>query len=121
MPSALSPFVFLKHDFFSRRGSFRWSGLAAGLAAAAGLRAYWWPGPWAIVLAVAAVAMAIYVMFASLLHPRIYLGRGLAAAALLIGAAAHYLSLTDVSRRYVLARTFQLSGQKAVYQDPVEK
>jgi hypothetical protein len=104
-----------------KRQTYLWAAstlVAAALALAARLTAGDEAG---MVAGLAAVLYGLYVVFWQRVHPRIYLGQGLALASLLAAAAVGYASFSEISHTWVWRRTFQLSDHFIVYQQPSEK
>ncbi|HRY30677.1 MAG TPA: hypothetical protein P5079_11655, partial [Elusimicrobiota bacterium] len=58
--------------------------------------------------------------FWSRVHPRIYLGRGMALAALIFSAVVAYIAFSELAYAYMWRQTFQLTETMSTYWDPVE-
>ena len=77
--------------------------------------------PWTFGISSAVTAFALYIFLWGLIHPKIYLGKGLALGGLSLSAAVTLLALGDVGYAFMWRRTFQLSGPLATFQEPEQK
>jgi hypothetical protein len=73
-----------------------------------------------LAIGLVATAFAGYVSFWSRIHPKIYLGKGLAVGAFLVSAAATYVAFSELAQAWVWDRTFQLTDKLNVFRAPEE-
>src|SRR5687767_9479583 len=115
--SKLTPFLLLRNDIRTRRQSSAWS--LAGIPLLAVLIASKWMAGdvWAMLFGLLFVAYTGYVTFWSHVHPRIYVGKGLALFCLAFSLVLTYLAAGNFAKEYVVRRAFQLAGTLTTYTD----
>jgi len=74
----------------------------------------------ALCVGIVTTAFAGYVSFWSRIHPKIYLGKGLAVTAFFVSAAVTYVAFSELAQNWVWRRTFQLTEKLSVYREPEE-
>jgi hypothetical protein len=76
---------------------------------------------WVIALGLPVTIYSGYVFLWARIHPRIYLGKGLALTALIISGAVTYVAVGELAHNLMWKRAFQLSGKLVEFEEPVER
>lgn len=104
-----------------KRPTYSWALSALGLSLlAAPVRVFLGIG-WGLGMGTAAVVWSAYVFVWSWLHPRIYLGKRWALAGLAFSGVIAYTAFGELAYSYMWRKTFQMSDDLAMYEDPADK
>jgi hypothetical protein len=76
---------------------------------------------WALLAGTGATAWAAWALVQGIVYPHAYRGKRWSLLGLAVAGATTYVALGDVAQNILWRRSFQLSPDLAVYQDPVDK